>query len=109
VFILDKDKPKSQTKQICLDVVLKLFGFSYKMDKNLEQFKANLGKRIKTLREERGLTQPELGALIDKDYQVLGRIENGRVNPSSFIVYQIALALKVTMGEVFDFSELRQK
>ncbi|SFC61308.1 DNA-binding transcriptional regulator, XRE-family HTH domain [Parapedobacter composti] len=75
------------------------------MDEDLEKFKRNLGKRIKSLREERKLTQPELGALIDKDYQALGRIENGRVNPSSFIVYQIAQALKVSMNEVFDFSK----
>jgi len=75
------------------------------MDEELEDFKINLGKRIKALREERKLTQPELGALIDKDYQVLGRIENGRVNPSSFIVYQIALALEVQMNEIFDFSK----
>lgn len=73
------------------------------MDEDLENFKINLGKRIKALREERDLTQPELGALIDKDYQVLGRIENGRVNPSSFLVYRIARALKVRMDEVFDF------
>ncbi|MBD1421841.1 helix-turn-helix transcriptional regulator [Sphingobacterium chuzhouense] len=76
------------------------------MDTDLYSFKINLGKRIKALREERGLTQPVLGALIDKDYQVLGRIENGRVNPSSFLVYQIASALKVTMSEIFDFSKL---
>jgi Predicted transcriptional regulators len=73
------------------------------MGYDLENFKINLGKRIKALREERNLTQPELAALIDKDYQALGRIENGRVNPSSFIVYEIAKALKVTMNEIFDF------
>jgi len=73
------------------------------MDDNLARFKVDLGKRIKQLREERKLTQPELGALIDKDYQVIGRLENGRVNPSSFLVYRIALALKVSMNELFDF------
>lgn len=75
------------------------------MGEDLAEFKINLGKRIKALREERNLTQPELGALIDKDYQALGRIENGRVNPSSFIVHQIARALNVTMNEIFDFSK----
>lgn len=78
------------------------------MGEDLAEFKTNLGKRIKTLREQRKLTQPELGTLIDKDYQALGRIENGRVNPSSFIVYQIALALKVSMNEIFDFSSLKE-
>lgn len=78
------------------------------MDGDLTNFKINLGKRIKELREERKLTQPELGALIDKDYQVLGRIENGRVNPSSFLIYQIAMALKVSMSDIFDFSKLKE-
>jgi len=78
------------------------------MDGDLTNFKINLGKRIKELREERKLTQPQLGALINKDYQVLGRIENGRVNPSSFLVYQIAMALKVSMDDVFDFSKLNE-
>ena len=78
---------------------------SRKMDEHLEHFKINLGKRIKHVREERKLTQPELGALINKDYQALGRIENGRVNPSSYIVYQIAQALNVSMDELFDFSK----
>ena len=82
--------------------------FLAEMAVELTDFKVNLGKRIKVLREERNLTQPELGALIDKDYQALGRIENGRVNPSSFIVYQIAQALKVTMDEIFDFSKLQK-
>jgi len=82
--------------------------FLAEMAVELTDFKINLGKRIKVLREERNLTQPELGALIDKDYQALGRIENGRVNPSSFIVYQIAQALKVTMDEIFDFSKLQK-
>lgn len=78
------------------------------MDGGLTNFKINLGKRIKELREERKLTQPQLGALINKDYQVLGRIENGRVNPSSFLVYQIAMALNVSMGDIFDFSKLNK-
>lgn len=81
---------------------------SGKMDEHLEHFKINLGKRIKQVREERKLTQPELGALINKDYQALGRIENGRVNPSSFIVYQIAQALNVSMDELFDFSKFNK-
>lgn len=76
------------------------------MDNDLTTFKANLGQRVKQLREQANLTQAELGALINKDYQVLGRIENGRVNPSSFLVYQIALALEVSMDELFDFSKL---
>jgi putative transcriptional regulator len=76
------------------------------MAEDLKNFKIKLGKRIKELREKKGFTQPELAALLNKDYQALGRIENGRINPSSYIVYQIAKALDVPMNELFDFSKV---
>lgn len=73
-----------------------------KLDVEIVSFKIRLGKRIKFLREKQGLTQVELGARINKDYQVIGRIENGRVNPSAYLVYQIAQALHVTASEIYD-------
>jgi putative transcriptional regulator len=76
------------------------------MAEDLKNYKIKLGKRIKALREKNGLTQPDLAALLNKDYQALGRIENGRINPSSYIVYQIAEALDVPMNELFDFSKV---
>lgn len=75
------------------------------MAEDLKSFKIKLGKRIKALREGK-LTQLELGAIINKDYQAISRIEKGRVNPSAYLVYQIAQALEVTMDEIYDFSEI---
>ncbi|GAA4783454.1 hypothetical protein GCM10023231_08870 [Olivibacter ginsenosidimutans] len=98
-------KASKRAPSCFFEIILCLVG---EMDEDLENFKINLGKRIKALREEQNLTQPELAALLGKDYQALGRIENGRVNPSSFMVYQIALALKVTTNEIFDFSRLQE-
>ena len=76
------------------------------MADDLQDFKLKLGKRIKFIRESKNLTQPELGALINKDYQSIGRIENGRVNPSAYLIFQIAKALNVPMGEMFEFSQV---
>ena len=76
------------------------------MAEDLNIFKIKLGKRIKTLREQKGYTQLELGALIGKDFQAISRIELGRVNPSAYIVHQIARALRVSMNEIYDFSEI---
>lgn len=73
------------------------------MDKNLELFKKELGKRIAYFREKKGLTQPQLGALIDKDFQSISRIENGHVNASGYLLKQIAKSLDITMNELFDF------
>ena len=50
------------------------------------------------------MTQPELAALIGfKDYQAIGRIENGRVTASVYVIHQIAKALKTPIEELFDF------
>lgn len=68
---------------------------------DLEVFKRKLGLRIKTLRENKKLTQPQLGALIGKDYQAISRIERGQVNPSAYLIKAIAKALEVGINELF--------
>jgi len=70
----------------------------------IQTFKTQLGQRIRALRERRGLTQMELGALIDKDFQAISRMEKGRVNPSAYQVYVLAGALGVPIEEFFDFT-----
>lgn len=69
---------------------------------DLVVFKKKLGKRIAQLRERKGLTQAQLAALINKDFQSLSRIENGKVNPSVYIVKQIAMALEVELNALFE-------
>lgn len=72
---------------------------------DLESFKKELGLKIKELREREALTQPQLGAMIGKDYQAISRIERGLVNPSAFVILEIASALKVDMNEIFSLSQ----
>jgi len=72
-------------------------------DKELK-FRKLLGARIQEVRDEKGLTQPQLANLIGfKDYQTLGRIENGRVTTSVYTIYLIAKELGVEIQELFDF------
>lgn len=74
------------------------------MDEKEQKFRRLLGARIQELRQEKGLTQPQLAVLIGfKDYQAIGRIENGRVTPSVYVIYQIAKALQVQIEQLFDF------
>ncbi|WP_454802852.1 helix-turn-helix domain-containing protein [Mucilaginibacter phyllosphaerae] len=82
----------------------KYFEFS-SMVLDLELFKTNLGEHIAQLREKEGLTQAQLGALIDKDYQSISRIERGKVNVSGFTLVQIAEVLNVSMDKLFDFKK----
>ena len=51
-----------------------------------------IGKRIKKLREERGMTQSELGAVSGVDVRRISAIENGRsIRLDSFIWLAVAL------------------
>jgi len=70
---------------------------------DLEFFKKALGKRIAALREEKDFSQAYLASLINKDFQSLSRIENGRVNVSGYILKQIAEALETDMNNLFKF------
>ncbi|RYG10017.1 MAG: XRE family transcriptional regulator [Chitinophagaceae bacterium] len=72
---------------------------------NLESFKLELGKNIAHIRKRENMTQPELGALLNKDFQSISRIENGKVNISAHLLYELAKTLKVHVDELLDFSK----
>ncbi|MCA5005658.1 helix-turn-helix domain-containing protein [Sphingobacterium bovistauri] len=74
------------------------------MDLEELKFRKLLGARIQEIRKDKNLTQPELAALIGfKDYQTIGRIENGRVTPSVYTIHQIIKALEITSNELLNF------
>lgn len=74
------------------------------MSDDVELFKKTLGKHVARLRKEKAYTQAELSALINKDFQSISRIENGKINPSAYLILQIANALEVEVGEFFVMS-----
>lgn len=59
-----------------------------------------MGKRIKELRKEKGLTQIDLAAKIGIDRSYLGFIERGERNVSFDVMAEIAKALGVGMNEL---------
>ncbi len=59
-----------------------------------------LGKRIKKIRTEKGLTQAELANDIGKDQQSIQRLEKGNINPTFFYLYEIAEGLRVEFDEL---------
>lgn len=74
------------------------------MNDEEQRFRKLLGARIQEVRQNKGMTQPELAALIGfKDYQAIGRIENGRVTASVYTIYLISVALEVGIEELFVF------
>lgn len=67
--------------------------------------KEKLGLRIKYLRKKIGLSQEDLAELINMDKPNLSNIERGKRFMTAETLEKIAIALKTTERELFDFSE----
>ena len=61
-----------------------------------------LGRRIRSLREERGLSQERLAELAHMDDKHLGVAERGGTNLTVSSAYSIARALDVSLPVLFD-------
>ncbi|OGK19785.1 hypothetical protein A3C23_01630 [Candidatus Roizmanbacteria bacterium RIFCSPHIGHO2_02_FULL_37_13b] len=59
-----------------------------------------LGQQLLSNRKKRGLSQEELSTLSHVDRTFIGRIEQGRANPSFKTVCKISRVLKVRMVEL---------
>ena len=62
-----------------------------------------LGKRIVSIRDEKGIKQKDLSDLLDMDDGSLRRIESGRTNPTTTTLLSISKALEVDVFELFKF------
>ncbi|MEI9911760.1 MAG: helix-turn-helix transcriptional regulator [Bacteroidota bacterium] len=61
-----------------------------------------IGQRIIDLREKKGWNQSELARACGKDRQAIEKLENGRVNPTLYTLYEIAKALEVSLASLTD-------
>ena len=63
-----------------------------------------VGKRIKNLRESKGLSQVDLVGNMqgEIDPTNISRIESGRTNPTVYTLFRIAEALEVNPKELLD-------
>ena len=57
--------------------------------------------RLKTFRQQKGLTQEQLAALVGVRRETIGNLENGRYNPSLVLAWRIAAVFGVPIEEVF--------
>lgn len=71
------------------------------MAKIEQQTIEKLGKRIKKLRTDLGLTQEELAQKIESSRLYINHIEQGRKSPSLEILEKISKALKVQIKDLF--------
>ncbi|MGN6400968.1 MAG: helix-turn-helix domain-containing protein [Flavisolibacter sp.] len=72
------------------------------------QLLKKIGQRIKQIREEKGITQDNLGismslgkrAVKEYDKSNVSRLESGKLNPRIFTLYRVAKALDVSLDEL---------
>ena len=62
-----------------------------------------IGKRIKYLRESKGLTQEKLAEKSGYSLDYIGKIEVNINNPGLQVLIKIANALEIHIKELFDF------
>ena len=60
------------------------------------------GRRLRSLRTDRGLTQQQLGEKAGLSYKYLGAIERGEENPSLKVIDKLARALEVAPRDMLD-------
>ncbi|GGZ51943.1 helix-turn-helix domain-containing protein [Streptomyces rubiginosohelvolus] len=59
-----------------------------------------IGRRIRALREDRGLTQIQLGERAGMDHKTVHRIEYATSDPSLSMLLRLAAALDVELAEL---------
>ncbi|WP_412476980.1 helix-turn-helix domain-containing protein [Flavobacterium sp. TBRC 19031] len=72
------------------------------MDKEIEL--QQFGKKIKEMRELKGLTQAQLAHKINKDRESIARLERGGINPTYIYLMEICEGLEITMEELMKFN-----
>ena len=79
------------------------------MEYQVKIFRNNQGKRIAQKRNQKGLKQTELAAMLNgKDKQFINRYEKQSANPTAFLLVQLAKAFSVSIDELLDFLKLKQ-
>jgi transcriptional regulator with XRE-family HTH domain len=73
----------------------------------MESVNKLLAKRIKALRQERGITQEELALKADINKSFMGEIERAVANPTVNTLEKISIALGVTIEDLFKFEYIK--
>ncbi len=65
--------------------------------------------RIRELREQKGLTQEQLGELVGTSRQAINAIETEKFEPSIWLAYDISNVFGCSIEDVFVFDESLRK
>lgn len=86
--------------QICVILKLKIVLFRYVNYIRNSKAITLLGKRIKNLREEQGISQSQLAFESEIPRNQVGRIERGEINTSISTLFAISKALNISITEL---------
>ena len=64
-----------------------------------------LRTRMHELRKERGIQQDELAELVGVRRETIGKLENGKYNPSLKLAMDIAKVFDLSVEEIFFFED----
>ncbi|SMC59746.1 helix-turn-helix transcriptional regulator [Papillibacter cinnamivorans] len=64
---------------------------------------------VRKLREERGLTQKELGEIVGVSRQAINAVETGKFDPSIWLAHDLARYFDVSVEALFLFREEDRK
>lgn len=59
--------------------------------------------RLKELREKKGLSQEELGKMVNVSRQAILAIEKGKYDPSLWLAYNLSRVFNIPIEDLFDF------
>jgi len=65
--------------------------------------------KVRDLREERGITQKELGELVGVSRQAINAIETGKFDPSIWLAHDLSKFFNVSIESLFLFKEEDRK
>jgi len=68
-----------------------------------EKLQIAIGKRVRTLREKKNISQQQLAALCNFEKSNLSRLEAGGTNPTLYTLKKIAESLEISLKELMDF------
>ena len=64
-----------------------------------------LGEQLRLIRKEQGLTQEQLAEKIGVHPTYIGKIEGGKSNPSTIMLFKLSRAFGVKLSKVFEFDK----
>ena len=64
-----------------------------------------LGEQLRFLRKDKGFTQEELAEKVGVHPTYIGKIEGGKSNISTIMLFKLSRALGVKLSKVFEFDK----